>query len=101
MEKFFVSRPIFAISLAIVIVLVASAAAVDSLISSGSTANLRALHLFGLPFQLVYRIYGDRWTEAGRSDDISTSLLVAANVGWTMFFSFIVWWRYRILTVTK
>ena len=88
-------------SAAIVIALVASSASVDSLINSGYSGNLRALHLFGLPFQLVFRIYGDRWSAGGRFDDVSTPLLVAANVGWTLFFSGIVWWRYRTLTVAK
>lgn len=88
-------------SAAIVIVLVASAAAVDSLIGSGASPNLRALHLFGLPFQLVFRIYGERLEGADRVDDVSTGLLVAANVAWTLVFSFVVWWRYRRLTVTR
>jgi ABC-2 type transport system permease protein len=88
-------------SAAIVIVLAASAASVESLISSGASPNLRALHLFALPFQLVYRIYGERWDEAGRSDEISTGVLVAADLAWTFLFSFIVWWRYRKLTVTR
>lgn len=88
-------------SAAIVTLLVASSASVESIINSGGSTNLRALHLFGLPFQLVYRIYNERWTDGGKSDNISTWLLVVATIAWTVFFSIIVWWRYRKLTVTK
>ena len=88
-------------SAAIVIVLVASSSSAEALISAGYSPNLRALHLFALPFQLVYRIYGERIAGAGRDDDVSTAVLVAANVGWTLLFSLIVWWRYRKMTVTK
>jgi ABC-2 type transport system permease protein len=88
-------------SAAIVIVLVASQGSTFALIDAGYTANVRALDLFTLPFQLVYRIYGERMTDAGRADDISTTVLLLANVGWTALFSFVVWWRYKKLTVTK
>jgi ABC-2 type transport system permease protein len=88
-------------SATIVMLLIATSASVDALIASGSSVNLRALHLFGLPFQLVYRVYGERWTEGGTEDEVSTLVLLAANVGWTLFFALIVWWRYRRLTVTK
>lgn len=88
-------------SAAIVIILVASQASVVALIDGGYSPDVRAFDLFSLPFQLVYRIYGERWTDAGRADDVSTAVLVLANVGWTALFSFVVWWRYRKMTVTR
>jgi ABC-2 type transport system permease protein len=88
-------------SAAIVIVLVASQISVISLIDAGYSPNMRAFDLFSLPFQLVYRIYGERMADAGRADDVSTTVLLVANIAWTAFFSFLVWWRYKKLTVTK
>lgn len=88
-------------SAAIVIILVASQASVVALVENGYSPNARAFDLFSLPFQFVYRIYGERWTDAGRADQVSTGVLLLANIGWTALFSCIVWWRYRKLTVTR
>ncbi len=87
-------------SAAIVIVLIASAGAVGSLLGAGGSENLQALDLFSLPFQLVYSIYGDRWPTEDY-EPMATWLVVVANVGWTVLFAGITWWRYRKLTVTK
>ncbi len=88
-------------SAAIVIVLVASAAAVDVLIGAGGSPNLSGLHLFRLPFQLVYRIYGDDFAPGQDFDEVSTGVLTLAYAGWTSVFASITWWRYRNLTVTR
>lgn len=88
-------------SAGIVILLIVSSVTSGVLIEAGGSPNLQMLDLFNMPFQLVYRIYGERVSNADRFDEISTTLLVVANVGWTLLFSFVMWWRYRKLTVTK
>jgi ABC-2 type transport system permease protein len=87
-------------SAAIVIVLFASAAAAGSLLDAGGSSYLQIFDFFNLPFSFVFRIYGQTppktdWTP------LSTGVVVAANVGWTLLFAGVVWWRYRKLTVTK
>ncbi|CAB4896968.1 unannotated protein [freshwater metagenome] len=82
------------------IVLIASAAAVGSLLSAGGATNLQAFDFFILPFQLVYTIYGKRWP-ATDYEPLASWLVIVANVGWTLLFAGITWWRYRKLTVTK
>ncbi len=87
-------------SAAIVIVLFASAAATGSLLSAGGSPNLQAFDFFNLPFQLVFRIYGQTPPKTDWAP-LSTGLVVTANIGWTLLFASVVWWRYRKLTVTK
>ncbi len=88
-------------SASIVVVLVASAAAVDVLINAGGSPNLSGLHLFRLPFQLVHRVYGEEFAPFDRFDDVSTGVLAASYAGWTALFAGITWWRYRKLVVTR
>jgi ABC-2 type transport system permease protein len=90
-----------AASATIVLVLIASGVVVDRLVFGAKwSANLRAFHLLALPFELVFRIFGEHVDEP-RLAAIPTTLIVAANVGWTLLFSAIVWLRYRRMTVTR
>ena len=87
-------------SAAIVTVLITSLSTTVSLVEGGASPNLVALNLFNLPFQTVYRIYGEVWPDTNYRG-VSTTLIVGANIGWTLVFSLIVWWRYRKITVTR
>jgi ABC-2 type transport system permease protein len=89
-----------AASAAIILILLGSAAVAGALVEGADAATeLWVLNLFGLPFELVQRIYGDtgEWSRT----EVSTPLLVAAYTGWTVLFSAIVWLRYRRLAVTR
>jgi ABC-2 type transport system permease protein len=90
-----------AASATIVLVLIASGAVVDRLVFGANwSANLRAFHLLALPFELVFRIFGEQVDEP-RLAAVPTLLIVGANAGWTLFFSAVVWLRYRTLPVTR
>ncbi len=56
--------------------------------------------LFSLPFELVFRVYGEAG-EPGDLRDVATAVLVAANVAWTALGAGVVIARYRALAVTK
>jgi ABC-2 type transport system permease protein len=89
-----------AASAAIILILLGSAAVAGALVEGAEApTELWVLNLFGLPFELVQRVYGDTG-EISRSE-VSTPLMVAAYAGWTTLFSAIVWLRYRRMTVTR
>lgn len=72
-----------------------SAAIVDG---AGASDAFRALDLLNIPLELVTRIYD---TAPANIPEVSTGLLVAANLGWTALFLGIVVWRYQRLEVTR
>lgn len=89
-----------AASAAVILVLLGSAAVAGALVEGADApTELWVLNLFGLPFELVQRVYGDTG-EISRSE-VSTPLMVAAYLGWTTLFSAVVWLRYRRLAVTR
>ena len=89
-----------AASAAVILVLLGSAAVAGALVEGADAPpELWVLNLFGLPFELVQRVYGDTG-EISRSE-VSTPLMVAAYLGWTTLFSAVVWLRYRRLAVTR
>lgn len=57
--------------------------------------RLMLLNLFGIPFELVQRIYG----QPGDEPSLETISLVAANLGWVLAGAALVVWRYRRITV--
>jgi ABC-2 type transport system permease protein len=90
-----------AASATIVIVLIASNIVVSVLVfGAGWSGNLRAFNLFLLPFDFVTRIFGETLGEP-EVDNVSTALIAAANVGWTILFAATAWYRYRKITVTR
>jgi ABC-2 type transport system permease protein len=58
------------------------------------------LNLLSLPFQVVKRVYGEVGTADG-ARSLSTGVLVAAYLGWTVLFGAIAWLRYRRIEVTR
>jgi ABC-2 type transport system permease protein len=89
-----------AASAAIILVLLGSAAVAGALVEGADApTELWVLNLFGLPFELVQRVYGQSG-ELSRTE-VSTPFMVTAYVGWTTLFTAIVWLRYRRLAVTR
>ena len=82
-----------------VILLVLLSSGVTSALVEGADADRRLylLHLFVLPFELVYRIYGER----GEEPAIETISLVLAAAAWILGSAALVIWRYRKLTITR
>jgi ABC-2 type transport system permease protein len=82
-------------SVGIILVLLVSGALVDGLVNeAGMSENLQLLNLLIIPFELVYRIYG----EAGNFPDLTTAAVVIANLGWITAGTSVIWLRYRRLS---
>ena len=90
-----------AASAAIILILIGSAAVSETLLDTGDTRDsVFLLNLFALPFELVHRIYGGQ-PGVDRAASLSTGVLVAAYLGWTVAFSAVAWLRYRRIEVTR
>lgn len=57
----------------------------------------RLIDVFSMPFELVYRIFG----QAGNFPELSTPSVVAVNLVWTALGLAVVAWRYRTLVVAR
>jgi ABC-2 type transport system permease protein len=93
-----------AASATIILVLFASNILATSLSSdegAGWSTNLVALDFFVLPFGLVFHIFGQGHDIGEPYDDVAAWVFYAANLGWALVFSAVVWWRYRKITVTR
>lgn len=100
MVSSFTSRRAVA-SAAIIVTLLFSAAVVSALVEEADVSpNLYVLDLFGLPFLFVTHIYGETSDDPTR-DQVSTSVVAAANIGWTVLFALVTRFRYQRLRVTK
>jgi ABC-2 type transport system permease protein len=87
---------------AIITILLGSAALTNFVVQQGRGApEWFLLNLFGLPLELVLRIYGDPIHEPRYARLISSPALVAAYVAWCVAFGAFVWWRYRHIEVTR
>lgn len=84
-------------SVGIILILLVSSAVVEGLIVEGGlTSDLRLLDLLSIPFELVYRIYG----EPGQYPELSTASVIGANAGWLTASAAVVWFRYRRLAAS-
>ena len=95
----------------------ASAAIIISIIASGIVVEILAggdpedlgwpdwlgiFDLFGLPFELSTRIFGEvNPDEQGAVNRMHTGLVFAANLGWTALFAGFTRWRYQRLDVDR
>ncbi|MGB0112758.1 MAG: ABC transporter permease [Ilumatobacteraceae bacterium] len=57
----------------------------------------RLIDISTLPFELVFRIFGD----PGNFAEVSTAAVIAGNVAWTVGASAVVWWRYSKLVIAR
>lgn len=86
-------------SAGVLLVLLLSSAVTSMLIEgAGLPVEIALFDLFGLPFDLVSRIYPD--VDPARPE-LATGLVAVANLGWFVLLSGIVWIRYRRLAVTR
>ncbi|HSL59555.1 MAG TPA: ABC transporter permease [Acidimicrobiales bacterium] len=86
-------------SAGVILVLLLSSAVTGALVDgAGAPVELELFNLLGIPFELVSRIYPD--TPDVRPE-LSTGLLAAANLGWTLLFTAVLVIRYRRLEVTR
>ena len=58
---------------------------------------IRLIDLFSMPFESVFRIFGD----PGRFPDVSTWAVYAGNLAWVTGGLAIVWWRYSKLVIAR
>lgn len=82
----------------VLLLMLASAAVSGVLMDTGAADEVALLDLLNLPFDLVTRIHPD--VEVSRPG-VSTGLVAAAYVGWTLVFTAVVAIRYRRLEVTR
>ncbi|MEE9417299.1 MAG: ABC transporter permease [Acidimicrobiales bacterium] len=84
---------------AIIMLLLVSGAVSSAFVDgAGLSHNYELLNLFGLPFALAVRIFGER---AGFLSSVSTGPIVAAYLAWTVLGAIVVRWRYQRMLVTR
>lgn len=94
----FTDRNAFA-SAAVLLVLLLSTIVTNILIDAADAPSAIAIFdLLSLPFEMITRIYPD--IDAGRPE-MRTSVVAAANAGWTAIFLGVVVARYRRIQVTR
>jgi ABC-2 type transport system permease protein len=85
-------------AIGIVLVVLASPALASALVDgAGMSPYWRLLDLFSMPFELVYRVFG----QPGNFPEVSTVGVVAVNLLWTVGGLLIVWWRYSRLVIAR
>jgi len=85
-------------SAAIVFVLLVSGTLTTTLVENTSAPDeLQLANLVSVPFELVYRIFG----EASPMPELATAGVILANVGWAVAGWGFTWWRYRTMAVTR
>lgn len=111
-SAFAISGPLTAISMAAasltdrrafasigVVLLALASPAVSSALVDGAqlSPNWRLIDVFSMPFELVFRIFG----QPGNFPEVSTVNVLAVNLGWTIGGLAIVAWRYSRLVVAR
>lgn len=83
---------------AMVLLVLATPALANALVEGAELSPYwRLIDVFSMPFELVYRIFG----QAGNFPELSTVSVVAVNVAWTVLGLLVVAWRYRTLVVAR
>jgi ABC-2 type transport system permease protein len=88
---------------AVIIILLASTIAANSLVDeAGTNSHVMLLSLFELPFEVVYRIYGQKSPESESNlTDLATATVLGAYLLWVAGLSAFIRWRYQRLDVTR
>lgn len=85
-------------SIGVVLLALASPAVASALVDGAELSpNWRLIDVFSMPFELVYRVFG----EAGNFPELSTSSVVAVNLAWTIGGLAVVAWRYSRLVIAR
>ena len=85
-------------SIGVVLLALASPAVASALVDgAGLSPNWRLIDVFSMPFELVFRIFG----EPGNFPELSTVSVVAVNLAWMIGGTTVVIWRYSRLVVAR
>jgi ABC-2 type transport system permease protein len=85
-------------AIGVVLLALATPALASALVEgAGLSPSWRLVDVFSMPFELVYRIYG----EPGNFPELSTASVVAVNLSWTLGGLAVVAWRYSRLVVAR
>lgn len=85
-------------SIGVVLLALASPAVASALVDgAGLSPNWRLIDVFSMPFELVFRIFG----EPGNFPEVSTVSVVAVNLAWMLGGIAVVVWRYSRLVVAR
>lgn len=87
----------------IIIILMSSTVAANALVEeAGANPNLMLISLFELPFEVVYRIYGERAaTDESGLAELSTAAVFGAYALWVAGLSAFIRFRYQRMDVTR
>lgn len=85
-------------SIGVVLLVLASPILASVLVEGAELSpNWRLLDVFSMPFEFVYRIFG----EPGNFPELSTFNVIAVNLGWTLGSLAVVGWRYSRLVIAR
>ena len=83
---------------AVVLIVLATPSLASALVDAADLSPYwRLIDVFSMPFELVYRVFG----QAGNFPELSTVSIVAVNLAWTLLGIAIVVWRYRTLVIAR
>ena len=85
-------------SIGVVLLALASPAVASALVDgAGLSPNWRLIDVFTMPFELVFRVFG----EPGNFPEVSTINVVAVNLAWTLGGLTVVAWKYARLVIAR
>ncbi|MEP1125263.1 MAG: ABC transporter permease subunit [Ilumatobacter sp.] len=85
-------------AIGVVLLVLASPILASALVEGAEMSeNWRLIDVFSMPFELVFRIFGD----PGNFPAVSTQAVVAVNVAWTVGGLAVVAWRYSRLVIAR
>jgi ABC-2 type transport system permease protein len=85
-------------AIGIVLLVLASPILATALVEGAELSpSLRLLDISTMPFELVFRIFG----QSGNFPELSTWSVLVGNVVWTLGGVAVVWWRYSRLVVAR
>lgn len=85
-------------SIGVVLLALASPAVASALVDGAELSpNWRLIDVFSMPFELVFRIYG----EPGNFPDVSTLNILLTNAAWTIGGLLVVAWKYSRLVIAR
>ena len=85
-------------SIGVVLLILASPIVAGSLVDGAQLSpNWRLIDVFSMPFELVFRIFG----EPGNFPEVSTLAVIAVNAAWTFGGLTVVVWRYSRLVIAR
>ncbi len=85
-------------AIGVVLLVLASPILASALVDGASLSeNWRLIDVFSMPFELVFRIFGD----PGNFPAVSTASVIAVNVAWTLGGLAVVAWRYSRLVISR